>query len=147
MKCLCYASCPVKSPSWDDRLARDVDTTACHCAVDAQLCSRWDAMCGGDCRPNLSWDASKPGRMISESQLRQQTSSCLTDREASWVADMAATAALLSASTLTSLGHSSTSISESVDLDLIEQIIDRAPRQATSFPLVYRAYGEVLEEK
>ena len=58
-----------------------------------------------------------------------------------------ATKALLSASTISGFANESSSILEPVDLDLIEQIIERAPRSATSFPLVYRAYGEVLEDQ
>ena len=53
----------------------------------------------------------------------------------------------LSASTLTALSNASSSLLDTVDLDLVEEIIQRAPRTATSFPLVYRAYGQVLEEK
>jgi hypothetical protein len=44
-----------------------------------------------------------------------------------------------------STSRASSTWSENVDLELVEQIIERAPRSATSFPLVYRAYGEVLE--
>ncbi|CAD6580193.1 MAG: hypothetical protein TREMPRED_002685 [Tremellales sp. Tagirdzhanova-0007] len=40
----------------------------------------------------------------------------------------------------------STSFSESVDFEIIERIIDRAPRSATSWPQVYRAYEDELEE-
>jgi hypothetical protein len=46
-----------------------------------------------------------------------------------------------------STSRASSTWSENVDLELVEQIIERAPRSATSFPLVYRAYGEVLEEQ
>jgi protein SFI1 len=54
---------------------------------------------------------------------------------------------MLALSSLSGLSHSSTGLSQDVDLDLVERIIERAPRSATTFPLVYRAYGEVLEEK
>ncbi|KAL7418488.1 hypothetical protein Q5752_006946 [Cryptotrichosporon argae] len=45
-----------------------------------------------------------------------------------------------------SLSSSLSSASEAVDIGIAAEIIDRAPRAATSFPQVYRAYGEVLEE-
>ncbi len=54
---------------------------------------------------------------------------------------------MLGLSSLSGISAASTSLSESVDLEIIEQIIDRAPRGATSWPQVYRAYGEALEEK
>lgn len=55
---------------------------------------------------------------------------------------------MLAVSALSGLSHSTAnSYSQDVDLDLVEEIIDRAPRSATTFPLVYKAYGEVLEEK
>lgn len=50
-------------------------------------------------------------------------------------------------SSLSGISGASSSLNESVDLDVIEQIIERAPRNATSWPQVYRTYGEVLEEK
>lgn len=53
---------------------------------------------------------------------------------------------LLSASTLSALSNSSSAL-EGIDLEVIEEIIERAPRSATTFPLVYRAYGIVLEEQ
>jgi protein SFI1 len=54
---------------------------------------------------------------------------------------------MLGLSTLSGLSYVSSSLSPDVDLNLVEEIILRAPRSATTFPLVYRAYGEVLEEK
>jgi protein SFI1 len=54
---------------------------------------------------------------------------------------------MLGLSTLSGLSHGSSSISEDVDLDLVEEIIQRAPRSTKTFPSVYRAYCEVLEEK
>ena len=62
------------------------------------------------------------------------------------MAQLGTTAALLSVSSVSGLGHSSSSLSEDIDLRIVEEIIERAPRSATSFPLVYRAYGEVLDE-
>ena len=53
---------------------------------------------------------------------------------------------LLSNSTLLAFSDSS-SVLEGLDLDVLEEIIERAPRGATTFPLVYRAYGIVLEEQ
>jgi protein SFI1 len=53
---------------------------------------------------------------------------------------------MLALSTLSGLSYASSSLSQDVDLELVEEIIQRAPRSATTFPLVYRAYGEVLEE-
>jgi len=54
---------------------------------------------------------------------------------------------MLALSTLSGLSYASSSLSQDVDLEIVEEIIQRAPRSATTFPLVYRAYGEVLEEK
>ena len=54
---------------------------------------------------------------------------------------------MLALSTLSGLSHASSSLLQDVDLEIVEEIIQRAPRSATTFPLVYRAYGEVLEEK
>lgn len=54
---------------------------------------------------------------------------------------------MLALSGLSGLSYSTSGLSQDVDLDLIEDIIGRAPRSATTFPLVYKAYGEVLEEK
>lgn len=42
-------------------------------------------------------------------------------------------------------GSVSISRSEEVDLELVQDIIDRAPRSATTFPQVYQAYGDVLQ--
>ncbi|RSH91820.1 hypothetical protein EHS25_009190 [Saitozyma podzolica] len=53
---------------------------------------------------------------------------------------------MLAASSLSAISRASSSLTEAVDLDLIEEIIDRAPRAATTFPQVHRAYIEVLEE-
>ena len=53
---------------------------------------------------------------------------------------------LLSASTLSALSNSS-SLVEHIDLELVEEMIVRAPRSATSFPLIYKAYCQVLEEQ
>lgn len=57
-----------------------------------------------------------------------------------------AQSAYISSSTLSALS-ASTSLLEEVDLDLIEEIIERAPRSATSFPYIYRSYCQVLEEQ
>lgn len=46
-----------------------------------------------------------------------------------------------------SISQATSGYSESVDLDVIDEIIQRAPRQATTFPLVYSAYLEVLQEQ
>jgi protein SFI1 len=54
---------------------------------------------------------------------------------------------MLALSTLSGLSYASASLSQDVDLELVEEIIQRAPRSAATFPLVYRAYREVLEEK
>jgi protein SFI1 len=54
---------------------------------------------------------------------------------------------MLGLSSLSGLSLGSTAVSQDVDLELVEEIITRAPRSATTFPSVYRAYGEVLEEK
>lgn len=54
---------------------------------------------------------------------------------------------MLALSGLSGLSYSSAGLSQDVELELVEQIIDRAPRSATTFPLVYKSYGEVLEEK
>ena len=54
---------------------------------------------------------------------------------------------MLAVSSLSGISQASSSLSDSLDIDLVEEIIDRAPRSATSFPLVYKAYGEVLEEQ
>ena len=56
---------------------------------------------------------------------------------------------MLSASSISGLSHSllSSGYSESVDLDLVDQIIESSPRDATTFPVVYKAYVTVLEDK
>ena len=54
---------------------------------------------------------------------------------------------MLAFSGISGISQISSSVSQDVDLDLVEQIIESAPRSATTFPLVYRAYGEVLERK
>lgn len=54
---------------------------------------------------------------------------------------------MLAASSPSAISRASSSLTEAVDLDLIEEIIDRAPRAATTFPQVHRAYIEVLEEQ
>jgi protein SFI1 len=54
---------------------------------------------------------------------------------------------MLALSSLSGLSLRSSGVSQDVDLELVEQIIHRSPRSATTFPSVYRAYGEVLEEK
>jgi hypothetical protein len=54
---------------------------------------------------------------------------------------------MLAVSALSGLSYSTASFSQDVDLDIVDEIITRAPRNATAFPLVYKAYGEVLEEK
>jgi len=53
---------------------------------------------------------------------------------------------LLSTSTISALSSSS-SLLDGVDLDIVEEIIERAPRSATTFPPIHRAYGLVLEEQ
>lgn len=54
---------------------------------------------------------------------------------------------MLAFSGISEISQVSSGVSQDVDLDLVEQIIENAPRSATTFPLVYRAYGEVLEKK
>lgn len=54
---------------------------------------------------------------------------------------------MLAFSGLSGASQVSSGVSQDVDLDLVEQIINNAPRSATTFPLVYRAYGEILEQK
>jgi protein SFI1 len=54
---------------------------------------------------------------------------------------------MLALSSLSGLSLGSSAVSQDVDLELVEEIIHRSPRSATTFPSVYRAYGEVLEEK
>jgi protein SFI1 len=56
---------------------------------------------------------------------------------------------MLSASSFSalSISQATSGYSESVDLDVVDEIIERAPREATTFPLVYRAYLEVLQEQ
>lgn len=54
---------------------------------------------------------------------------------------------MLGLSRLSGFSKESSSIVHDVDLELVEQIIERAPRSATTFPLVYKAYGEVLEAR
>jgi protein SFI1 len=46
-----------------------------------------------------------------------------------------------------SLSQATSGYSEEVDLEVIDEIIERAPREATTFPLVYRAYLQVLQEQ
>ena len=53
----------------------------------------------------------------------------------------------LAASTLSALSNASSSLSQSVDLEIVDEIINRAPRSATSFGFVYSAYNDVLEEQ
>ncbi|RXK36991.1 hypothetical protein M231_05755 [Tremella mesenterica] len=53
---------------------------------------------------------------------------------------------LLTASTRSVFSNSTASVSEHVDLELVNRIIERAPRSATTFPLILRAYNEVLED-
>ena len=48
---------------------------------------------------------------------------------------------------LSGLSYGSSSVTDHVDLGIIDDIIERAPRSATTFPLVQRAYSEVLLEK
>jgi protein SFI1 len=57
-----------------------------------------------------------------------------------------ASSTLLSTSTLSALSNSS-SLLDGVDVDIIEEIIERAPRSAATFPPIHRAYGLVLEEQ
>lgn len=57
-----------------------------------------------------------------------------------------ARAFMLGPHSLSGVSGTSTSWNASIDLGIIEQIIERAPRTATSWPQVYNAYGEVLEE-
>ena len=54
---------------------------------------------------------------------------------------------MLGLTSLSGLSRDSSSIAQDVDLDLVEQMIEKAPRSATTFPLVYKAYGEVLEQR
>jgi protein SFI1 len=54
---------------------------------------------------------------------------------------------MLPATTFSTISGASTSLSGDVEFEIVEQIIERAPRSATCWPQVYRAYGEVLEEK
>lgn len=46
-----------------------------------------------------------------------------------------------------SLSQATSGYSESVDLEVVDEIIEHAPREATTFPLVYKAYIEVLQEQ
>ena len=46
-----------------------------------------------------------------------------------------------------SFSQATSGYSQSVDLDVVDEIIHRAPREATTFPLVYKAYLEVLQEQ
>lgn len=41
----------------------------------------------------------------------------------------------------------SSGYSESVDLDLVDEIIERSPRSATAFPVVYKSYVSALQDK
>lgn len=52
-----------------------------------------------------------------------------------------------SATLTASISGISSSILEAVDFGIVEAIIDKSPRSATSFPSVYRAYGQVLQEQ
>lgn len=47
------------------------------------------------------------------------------------------------------MSHSfiSSGYSESVDLEVVDEIIERSPRSATAFPVVYKAYVSVLQDK
>ena len=62
------------------------------------------------------------------------------------MASQEAQSTLLTSSTFSVL-DASASILEEIDLEIVEEIIERAPRTATSFPLVYRAYSQVLDEQ
>ncbi|ORY33494.1 Sfi1 spindle body protein-domain-containing protein [Naematelia encephala] len=53
---------------------------------------------------------------------------------------------MLRASTLSGLSSNSTTITDDVDLEVVQEIIERAPRSATTFPRVFEAYGQVLQE-
>jgi hypothetical protein len=61
--------------------------------------------------------------------------------------DWNAVTRMLPATTFSTISGASTSLSGDVEFEIVEQIIERAPRSATCWPQVYRAYGEVLEEK
>lgn len=56
---------------------------------------------------------------------------------------------MLGASSFSLLSQSvaSSGYSESVELDIVDEIIERAPRSATAFPLVYKAYVSTLQDK
>ena len=58
-------------------------------------------------------------------------------------------ATMLSSTSLNalSLSQATSGHSESVDLEVVDEIIERTPREATTFPLVYKAYIEVLQEQ
>lgn len=53
---------------------------------------------------------------------------------------------MLTSSTLSRISQVSASYSENVDLGVVDSIIERA-RNATTFPEVYKAYVEVLEDQ